>query len=140
MILPQKFIIAVCFSGLTVFTTLGCGSSGPPLGYVEGKVTLNGQPLPHARVTFQPQATGSSPSTGITDENGHYELQFSLEEKGAMIDTHQVRISTFAQSNDGKPPLPEKVPAEYNDATTLECEVKSGKNTHDFELKGKANS
>lgn len=133
---PLTRCVAVTTVALFLLVPAGCGSSGPPLGTVKGKVTLNGEPLEFASVRFQPTAAGGKPSSGYTDAEGNYELRFTKDRNGAMVGTHKVRISTFAQSNDGKAPIPERVPQEYNDQTTLEREVVAGDNTHDFELVG----
>ncbi|MFW6172061.1 MAG: carboxypeptidase-like regulatory domain-containing protein, partial [Planctomycetota bacterium] len=79
---------------------LGCGDSGPERGYVEGTVTMDGEPLPDAVVTFQPEDTGR-PSYGKTDENGHYELQYTSDKKGALVGMHRVTISTFERGGGG---------------------------------------
>lgn len=120
----------------------GCrGSDTPPLGEVEGTVTLGGQPLAGARISFYPKDGGRS-SEAVTDASGHYTLQYTGAEPGAKVGLHKVSISTFEegrQQDDGRPipGVPEKVPAKYNKETTLEQEVKSGKQTIDFQLDAK---
>ena len=59
----------------------GCGS-GNNLATVRGKVTLNGRPLQGALVEFQPTAPGGSPSSGITDAEGRYELMYTFDKRG----------------------------------------------------------
>jgi hypothetical protein len=131
--------------GLGAVLALGCGARIAP---VSGKVTLNGQPLPHASVSFQPIAppgvTDPGPgSAGTTDEKGEYTLQTSTGQKGALVGKHRVRISLLRQEvaeGDQRPPrggwpLANKVPRKYNDDSTLEIEVPSGgKNDADFPL------
>jgi hypothetical protein len=111
------------------------------LGEVEGTVTLDGQPLADARISFYPQEGGRS-SEAVTDASGRYVLQYSGEAGGAKVGTHKVSISTFEESrqeDDGSkiPGVPEKVPAKYNTESTLTQEVKSGKQTIDFALESK---
>lgn len=129
---------------LTSLLCLGCGDSGPDRGYVEGTVTMDGEPLPDAVVTFQPEDTGR-PSYGRTDENGEYELQYTSDKKGALVGSHRVSISTHerggsaeggygADEAGGAKGSPEKVPAQYNYDTELRETVESGNNTIDFEL------
>lgn len=117
-------------------TCFGCG--GPShVSTVQGKVTLDGQPLPDALVTFQPKGEGS-PSTGRTDADGNYTLRYSRTVEGAEQGEHVVTISTYSRGNpDGDPPVPatpEKVPAKYNVKTELTKTVEAGRNTHNFEL------
>ena len=99
-------------------------------------VTLDGQPLPEAQVTFQPQR--GSPSTGVTDAAGRYELRYARGVKGALVGGHGVSISTYrAAKPDGDPPepvQPERVPPRYNRATALTALIKPGRNQIDFVL------
>ncbi len=125
---------------LVLLVCAGCGGSDlPDLGYVEGTVTLDGNPLPNAIVTFQPER--ARPSYGRTDENGWYELAYTDEAKGATLGTHQVTISTKSDGDpDADPPVPsspEKVPARYNMKSELTAEVKAGDNECNFPLESK---
>lgn len=118
----------------------GCGRKGPPLGRVSGTVTLNGQPLANALVTFQPQEKGGSPSTARTNDKGYYELMFSADTPGAMLGKHKVTVSTYrqeAQPNGIAKEVPETVSAKYTNqlTTPLVKEVGPGSNTIDLELK-----
>jgi hypothetical protein len=106
----------------------GCGRQGPKLGQVQGTVTLDGQPLKHAAVIFEPKAGGRA-SMAVTDASGHYELTYLRDAKGALIGPHRVKIST-ASEDDPK----ERVPARYNKQTTLGAEVTAGANQHNFKL------
>lgn len=126
-------ILAVAMSFLS-----GCGSRGPALGRVEGTVTLDSAPLTGARVIFTPVDGGRS-SMAVTDDTGHYELEFAGGVKGALVGKHKVTISTFeaGQKDDfGKlvGHIPERVPPKYNRDTILEVEVKKGHQVIDFPL------
>jgi len=114
----------------------GCGSEGD-LARVKGRVTLNGEPLEAATVTFQPTADGGAPSAGQTDAKGRYELMFTFDTPGAMPGEHVVSITTAGTDFDeagNELERPERVPAKYNRNTTLERTVEPGGNTIDFEL------
>lgn len=119
--------------------TAGCGRDGPELGRVTGTVTLDGVPLAGARIEFQPQAEDTSPSYATTDEEGRYELVYGIGQQGAMLGRHAVRITTYANANDGNGTvslIPERVPPRYNSKTELSRDVEAGKNTFDFPLEG----
>ena len=113
------------YSGLALSMLLaGCGgkSPGPVLAPVQGTVTLDGQPLPNARVVFQPSGENASPSIGETDDKGAFELAFNRRCKGALPGQHVVRITTAGVISDesGKETIvEEKVPPRYNDQSEL---------------------
>ena len=145
---------------MTLFVVVGCGPSGPALGTVKGKVTLNGRPLPNALVTFEPEG-GGPVGTGPTDAEGKFEL-YSAGRKGAKIGNHRVVITTIQEAQPAAEPpgakssddpaymaqplggaadykkaeqMKEKIPAKYNQASELKQEVKAGKNEVNFDLK-----
>jgi hypothetical protein len=127
-------------SALAAMILTGCGPDMPDnVSRVSGTVTLEGQPLPGALVTFVPQKQGGSTSLGKTDDVGKYTLSYGGDIQGAEIGSHKVTITTYSSgSPDSDPPLPkvpEKVPLKYNEQTELTADVKAGDNTIDFPLK-----
>ncbi|RMF88639.1 MAG: carboxypeptidase regulatory-like domain-containing protein [Planctomycetota bacterium] len=136
--------------GAVLLLVIGC-NRGPNVGLVEGVVTLDGQPVPNAMVTFSPIDGGMS-STGTTDENGHYTLVFPGG-KGAVVGRHKVSVRSMPKSEGGGAAVSsddpsyydaqqspnttktvEPIPAKYNTNTTLEYEVKKGTNVINLEL------
>lgn len=116
---------------------VGCGGN-ENLGRVAGTVTLDGEALPNAFIIFAPTSGGTT-SYGRTDAEGKYEMMFSDNEKGAWLGENRVQINT----GDVDPTMSgagskEKVPAVYNQKSTLLVQVDSGSNTHDFELDSSA--
>jgi len=125
---------------LLVAAAAGCGGGGggPPLGRVSGVVTLDGQPLADATVTFTP-ATGR-PSQGVTGSDGRYTLAYTAEQPGAMVGDHVVRISTegyMERPGGAVEQMKERVPLRYNAQSTLTATVKVGTNDLPFELQSK---
>ena len=135
------------------FSAVGCGESGPPLGTVSGKVTLDSKPLPNSLVTFVPQPQGRS-STGTTDADGNYKLIF-LDKDGALVGKHKVVVTTiqtaapvkemssddpeYAKQAQGEgsataAAFVEKIPAKYNAKSELIRDVTSGNNVINLEL------
>jgi hypothetical protein len=123
--------------GLVVVLAIGCG--GSKFAPVSGKVTLDGQPLPNAEVSFQPIAAEGSIEAGVgssakTDENGQFTLKTATGQNGAVVGKHVVRISAkSAQVEErderlprGGPRLEDKVPPKYNAASELKFEVPAG--------------
>jgi len=121
---------------VTALLSSGCGGRAD-LASVRGKVTLDGQPLADAFVVYAPVAKGTT-SYGRTDSSGRYEMMFSDREAGAWIGENLVRINTGDVSSGDRTGPKERVPAVYNQQTTLKAEVKPGANTFDFELKSSA--
>lgn len=118
----------------------GCGGRGD-IGRVAGTVTLGGQPLADAVVTFQP--TGAAPSRAITDASGRYSLRYTRDLAGAKIGAHVVSISTHRPANpDADPPrplVPERVPSRYRgEDSELRARVAAGANAIDFPLEAEA--
>ena len=129
----RKYPGLVCIALIVAAGCSGAPADQPELGLVSGTVTLDGQPLPEAYVTFTPKKGRSS--SGITDGAGHYELFYTGDTKGAMIGRHKVDIRTIP---DGDPNVAaEKVPAKYNTETELEVAVDPLPNERNFDLKSK---
>jgi len=120
---------------LAFLTSCGNGDR-PPLGTVHGTVTLDGNPLAKATVSFHPVGGGRQ-SSDRTDKEGHYKLTYLRDLLGAKIGPHKVTIRTAGAEDTEAAHEKERVPAKYNEKTTLECEVKSGENTFDFTLESK---
>ncbi|MGQ9506075.1 MAG: carboxypeptidase-like regulatory domain-containing protein [Thermogutta sp.] len=145
-------LTGVWLSAITLLIVSGCGSRGPRLAVVKGRVTLDGQPLANAIVTFTPVAGGPA-STGTTNSNGEYELACQLG-RGAVVGQHKVSVRSQppvptgagavssddpsyqygGQDSSTAPVFQEKIPAKYNTQTTLVKEVKPGTNEINLDL------
>lgn len=73
----------------------GCGRQSE-LVDVQGRILMNGEPLPGALVIFTPVGEGSS-SFGYTDSNGEYRLRSAGGRLGALPGRHRVRITRAAK-------------------------------------------
>jgi hypothetical protein len=107
----------------------GCGKSGPQVAPVQGRVTLDGQPLFSADVAFQP-ANSQRPSVGRTDAEGHYELAYKRGQMGALVGPHTVRITVSPDAVKNAP----VIPARYDTQTELRRDVEPGPNEFNFDL------
>lgn len=108
----------------------------PPLGYVTGKVTYDGQPAPNAVVRFMPvpeqgqesdskKFTKIRTSFGVTDEKGEYKLMYMEGVQGVAVGKCRVWLELT-------PPL--IVPGDFSPAGVTMRDVKSGSQTYDFSL------
>jgi hypothetical protein len=130
------------FLSFLLLPVMGCG--GPyKFAPISGQVTLNGQPLANASITFQPEAsaTNNNPGPGsgaFTDADGRYTLKvIGTETRGAVVGKHKVRITLVADADsaDDKPKRVKQLPGRYNAKTTLVYDVPAGgSSTADFPL------
>lgn len=130
-----SFIYLISLTCLLVGCSTGADDT-PELGKVTGKITLDGQPLTDASVTFEPKS--GAPSIGRTDESGVYVLAYGQDHLGAVSGQHTVRVSKY-----GEPGSPndteDQVPDQFNKNSKLTANVKiEGENTFDFDLDSKA--
>lgn len=111
----------------------GCSrGDGLVIAPVEGKIVMNGKPLPDVGVTFLPDGAGPSAS-GNTNENGEFTLRTAEPGDGAVVGSHKVVLGP-AQEGPRKPGSA-TIPNKYGSPTTtdLSVEVVAGK-THAFTL------
>ncbi len=121
------------FLPMMLLLTLGCGP-GYQVVPVGGTLTLNGQPVPNARISFQPLAGAEDEpgpgSYGQTDAAGKFELRVvNPDQPGAIVGTHRVRIRTDLRddpdSDIATGPTQEYIPKQYWDGSYT-VEVPSG--------------
>jgi hypothetical protein len=131
--------------GYAVLALLLAGCQGLKVPPVQGRVRLDGRPLPNATVQFVP-VTGAGDqvprpsSVGTTDEEGRYSLVLDNRSKtpGAVVGKHKVIILLGARPAAGEtqPTFHQQLPARYNRKTELECDVpQSGRDDANFDLR-----
>src|SRR5688572_28230018 len=136
----RKLSIALLSAALVA----GCDQSPYGLAPVSGLVTLDGNPVPGAQVSFQPQGGSGNEnpgpgSTGVCDSSGRYELKTIRDEPGAVPGPHAVRIygpreAVSSGSDTDAPGRKELFPPRYNFQTELTFEVPpEGSTTASFE-------
>jgi len=65
-----------CVAVLSATLFVGCGKAGPKLTQVQGKVTLDGEPLANKSLLFTPiEGTTGNGAGGVTDAEGRYSLK-----------------------------------------------------------------
>jgi hypothetical protein len=151
--MQKIFFVIICFSFLILS---GCGSGSPfPVEAVEGIVTLDGQPVEGAVITFVPVDVAEGKAAyARTDETGIYKLTaFNGGKSGAGTMTGRYIVSILKEVPVREPttkeladaekgieiniPLRSVIPIRYNDAQTsgLTAEIVKGKNIVRFDLK-----
>ena len=131
---PLLLVLAIVVPALYFLSSMFMMGSveRPDLGFVSGRITLDGEPLAGAAIEFRPQAgsqAGSekAASSGRTDEEGNYTLIYVHDVEGAILGEHSIVIR--APSREGV-----RLPNRYNVQSELVREVKPGNNTLDFKL------
>lgn len=136
-----RLCLVVCLSAGLLLS--GCAEQGPQLGAVSGTVTLEGEPVEGATISFFPLFEGGQElrSAQKTDSSGFYEMQYSQDRKGVMLGNHQVQISTkdWEKQPDGSNKIiPERIPRHYfGPDSVLTFDVQEGENDASFELSKK---
>ncbi|QDT69278.1 hypothetical protein MalM25_22140 [Planctomycetes bacterium MalM25] len=124
-----------------LLAAIGCNNSKFEFAEVQGSVTLDGQPVPEAKVVYMPVASNDDGeagpySQGVTDAEGRYTLK-SVEpspHKGAVVGQHKIVVSTKRAHLDPDKldveiiDSPETIPRQYTyyKRTPLTFEVPSG--------------
>jgi hypothetical protein len=120
-------------SGIWLALIGGCGSQLPT---VQGLVTLDGEPLPNARVVFESPDRPMAVAT--TDNQGRYDVMTGTQ-RGMATGNYQVAISAYETRDGGsESPVPIlSTPKRYNSAQTsgLSVEITPGRNSEvNFQL------
>ena len=124
--------------GVAALGAVGC-TDGPDVVPVDGTITRGGKPLASFAVTFQP--TEGRPSSALSDEKGHFELSYTLNQKGALRGKHKVFVqftslqAGYDEAMTKPPPEAREIHAKYGSAevTPLEVEI-DGPKTLDLKL------
>ncbi|TWU21353.1 hypothetical protein [Bythopirellula polymerisocia] len=122
----------------------GCSEDRFTIVPVSGLVTLNGEPLEDAYVTFDPRSSSEDGiagpgSFGRTDLQGRYELTTFDDRKGAVQASHRVAIRTMIAEEDSNERVKivrkELLPDEYHRRSILTFQVpQGGTDQANFEL------
>ena len=127
-------ILTACVVALTVFVS-GCGSGRPT---IEGRVTLDGEPIVYGSILLVPaKEKGQTAGSGIA--NGLYRMEASEGPMKVIINApRKTDRKQHVPTPDDTVALADlyvdSVPARYNEATELEVTVMPGRNTIDFSL------
>jgi len=142
--MPAKTLVYPFAIALLLFCW-GCGGSdGPPRSSVKGKVTLDGVEIADGTITFFPASGTKGPTSGTSISAGRYSI---AADRGPLAGRYRVEIhgprktgrQVAAPGPVGNPKalvdeIVETVPKRYNLQSTLEAEVKPGRNDLDFVL------
>ncbi|MBA2115920.1 hypothetical protein [Bremerella alba] len=126
----QRLVFASFF--VVLLSGMGCYQTGPPLGYVEGTVTLDGQPIEGLTLRFVPKGNEGTTSYAETDVDGNYTARFTFRQEGVLIGEHDV---VFERPIGADERGIATFPKGYERRNAITTVVDSGYQTIDFELK-----
>ena len=133
MTVVQRLMLIVSLASAAA----GCGGGEEfPVANTTGRVLCEGQPVPKARVFFEPLATGGSAIVGrqglaITDADGRFIVSTYGTHDGAVVGRHRVRVDRPADP-DEQPPY--RCPCVLNaEVDVAEVDIQAGQ-SNDFEL------
>lgn len=117
----------------------GCSGGDGRLA-VSGTVSLDGQPLPDASISFRPAPGNDANGSGAVIRDGTFALPAA---KGLKTGKYLVTVQAFRKTGrmvpltpGGKKLGPEMAPLQFDSSTALEATVVAGKgNRFDFQLK-----
>ncbi len=131
----------------------GCGK--PPMMTVTGTVKLDGKAVPQCKIGFFPDTEQFNPDRhgygyGITDKDGHFEIQHPQGEKGIYAGKYKVTFEAWVTKK-GQPVPADSKPSEVEGGvknlfpdlfaepsrTTEKVVVKAGANVFDFNIASK---
>ena len=138
---PASLVLALALA----VTALGCGGGcggggGPPMGSVEGAVSVDGSPAAAGTVTFTP-TDGVRAAASVEIKGGKYALSAPVGPCKVQVSVLKKVGEKKAYGNDPNSPVvpiyEEGVAAEFNDKSTLTYDVAAGKATKDWETKSR---
>ena len=123
--------MAICLAVLSPF--VGCGGRGYSTALVEGRVTINGEPVEQGNITFTPLQAGRGHGVTAAILAGWYVAK-DVPQGRVRVDFYAIKETGRTVADFGKP-YPETVnviPGKYR--AGLEIEVGADKNSRDFNL------
>src|SRR5262245_26036817 len=115
----RSLVVLLGPMSVAISLVVGCSSGGGAVP-VSGRVTLDGQPLAGAHISFQPEGGASlsdssagSGSYAVTATDGTFALRLAQSDRpGAVVGRHRVEINIRNDSDDdtdrhARPPKPQ---------------------------------
>src|SRR6516165_10289687 len=125
----SSFIVHPSSLVLAVLLAAGCGSAGTVK--VKGIVTLDGEPLSDATVSFVPVGQGL-PAGGITDEDGVFRLTTYRSEDGALPGEYRVTVALPPESTHPQPKPADRFELMSRDGRSPQGKAKAAREAKKF--------
>ena len=135
----RRRLAGMALTFLLSVVVLGC-DSGPPMGDVEGVVTVDGTPAAAGAITFTPTDGQRAPAGGEI-KNGKYAVRVAVGPCKVELRVPKKIGEKKLYGNDPNSPtapeFEESLPEKYNDNTDLKHDVAAGKTTKNWEAKSR---
>ena len=119
--------IVCCSIAVSLLAGCGGGPNNPPTQAVTGTVTLDGNPIEGAIITFVPDSGGTGqPAAGKTDAEGKYTLTTFVADDGAVAGSYKIKVSKYQTEDGGMSP--------YGNAAEAEPAAPAKKMTEEEEI------
>ena len=126
---------------LLALAALGCGEGGPPMGDVEGVVTVDGTPAAEGSVTFVPTDNKLAPAGGDI-KDGKYALRVPAGPCKVQLRVHRKTGERKLYPKDPNSPtvgtFENALPEKYNDDSKLTHDVPPGKSVKNWDVESKS--
>jgi hypothetical protein len=155
----NSWLVVPCISGMMVFA--GCSSNGRsfPTGEVSGKITFKGEPISLGKVTFISTGPAGDFGTGTINDGAYtldaplglckIEVQMDTDDNKNAIPPQQMKMikAKMKAMKDQGMKVPDELPVtkkstfslpdkyKFAAKSGLELEVKSGKQSKDWDLR-----
>lgn len=135
----RRRLAGMALTFLLSVVVLGC-DSGPPMGDVEGVVTVDGAPAAAGAITFTPTDGQRAPAGGEI-KDGKYAVRVAVGPCKVELRVPKKIGEKKLYGNDPNSPtapeFEESLPEKYNDNTDLKHDVAAGKTTKNWEAKSR---
>jgi hypothetical protein len=140
----MKRTLTIVVLGLIGLT--GCPKSLPELTVLEGRVTIDGQPLPVGYVQFMTVDNVTTAGAELSPEGKYRVLGAPVGPVLISVTNAQYRMTEVTVDDDGRPtgppkanPLYKTIPAKYSryETSGLTATIETGQQTFDIELSSK---
>jgi hypothetical protein len=122
--MPQLVLLLVLVSGC---------SKGKPVGDVQGKVTLNGQPLAEGAVRFI-SVNGDTPTTGGLIRDGAFRVEVPVAKQRVEISSNSVDKEKTPPNATADQIVMKSLPPRYNSQSDVTLDVVPGVNEVEYKL------
>ena len=138
-LLAARKLTGMALTFVLAAAVLGC-DSGPPMGDVEGVVTVDGAPAAMGAITFTP-TDGQRAPAGCEIKDGKYAVRVAVGPCKVELRVPKKIGEKKLYGNDphstSAPVFEESLPGKYNDTTDQKHDVTAGRTTKNWDAKSR---